>query len=243
VTVAAAGNYTLVVVYPAAYPRVIAVGATDDRDRVPSWVPRIGTIDVYAPGVGVPVAERFGSYGTMTGTSAATPHVAATAALLKGQNPGLTAREIRQIIRDTADLKGGFLNRYRRLNTHRAILRAQSPPPGPVDPPHESCQFIPLSAERRAAVERLLETLDGSGGRVAGELLHRHRIQIGALTSVNPTLTSLALELAELADQATAGRDALRRFLDALSAYGSGDLRADLQPVRALLAPGGVTPP
>jgi hypothetical protein len=37
--VAAAGNYTLVVVYPAAYPRVMAVGATDDRDQVPWWVP------------------------------------------------------------------------------------------------------------------------------------------------------------------------------------------------------------
>ena len=231
--VAAAGNYTLVVVYPAAYPRVMAVGATDHRDAVPWWVPRIGTIDVHAPGVGVPVAKRFASYGHMTGTSSATPHVAATAALLRGQNPGLTAREIRQIIGDSADEKGGFLSRYLRLNTHQAMLRAQSPPASPFDPPHESCQFIPLSAARRAAVGRMVADVDDStqGSLALRDVLHRHRIQIGALVTVNPELTKLALEVADAADGAAAGTGALRRFLEALSVYGSADLRADLQPV------------
>ena len=228
--VAAAGNYTLVVVYPAAYPRVMAVGATDDRDQVPWWVPLIGTIDMHAPGVGVPVAERFASYGDMTGTSSATPHVAATAALLWGQNPSLTPREIRQIIGDSADRKGGFFNRYLRLNSHQAILRAQNPPASPIDPPHENCQLLPLSTAQRAAVGRVVAEVDYSHGSLAlRDVLHRHRIQIGALVTVNPELTQLALEVADAANVTPADTDALRSFLDMLSAYGNADLRADLQ--------------
>jgi hypothetical protein len=228
--VAAAGNYTLVVVYPAAYPRVVAVGATDDRDRVPWWVPVFGTIDVHAPGVRVPVAERFASYGTMTGTSSATPHVAGTAALLLGQNPTLTAGEIRRIIINSADPKGGLLNRYRRLNSHQAILRAQDPPSSPIDPPHEACQPIPLSAARRAAVDRMVAAVDDArGGLALRDVLHRHRIQIGALVTMNPELTRLALDVADGASVTPADTNPLRRFLEMLSVYGNPDLRADLQ--------------
>jgi hypothetical protein len=238
--VAAAGNYTGVVVYPAAYPRVIGVGATDHRDQVPWWVPVIGTIDLYAPGVDVPVAARSASYATMTGTSAATPHVAGTAALVRGQNPGLTGREIRQIIVDSADRKGSFLSRYLRLNTYRAMLRAQSPPASPVDPPHESCQFIPLSAAQRAAVGRIVADADyrSQGSLALRDVLHRHRIQTGALVTVNPELTRLALEAADATKTPAAGAEGLRRLLEALSVHGSADLRADLQPmVNALRAP------
>jgi hypothetical protein len=228
--VAAAGNFTLVVVYPAAYPRVLAVGATDDRDEVPPWVPLIGSIDMHAPGVGVPVADRFASYDNMTGTSSATPHVAGTAALLLGQNPGLTSREIRQIIEDSADRKGGFLNRYLRLNSHQAILRAQSPPATPIDPPQESCQLIPLSAAHRGAFGRVVAEVDYFLGSVAlYELLYRHRIQIGALVTVNPELTELALDVAGTAGVTSASTEALRKFLEMLADYGNTDLRADLQ--------------
>jgi len=230
--VSAAGNYTLVVVYPAAYPRVLSVGATDHRDEVPLWVPVLGRIDMYAPGVDVPVAERFSSYGKMTGTSSATPHVAGTAALLRGQNPSLTARQMRQIIVDSADAKGTILTRYWRLNSHGAILRAQNPPASPINPPHEDCQVIPFPVTQRAAVDRVVASVDAAHhGLELRELLHRHRIQIGALVTVNPQLTQLALKVAEAANGTRADTDALRGFVELLSDYGNADLRADLQPV------------
>jgi hypothetical protein len=224
--VAAAGTYTFVVVYPAAYPRVMSIGATDDRDEVPWWVPRLGPIDLHAPGDAVPVAERFASYGVMTGTSSATPHVAATAGLLLGQNPGLTAGESRRILVTSADTKGRLLNRFQRLNAHRAMLRAESPPNSPIDPPHESCQLLPLSAARRAAVDRLLDEAHPSLRRT----LHRHRIQVGALVTANPGLARLVIDVARAGRPTPAATRALRGFLRALSALGSADLQADLQP-------------
>ena len=229
--VSAAGNYTIVVVYPAAYPRVMSVGATDERDEVPWWVPLIGTIDMHAPGVDVPVAERFGTYGEMTGTSSATPHVAATGAVLLGQNPALTATQVRQIIVDSADEKGGFLNRYLRLNAHRAMLGVQDPPLNPPDPPHEGCQLLPLGKSERTAIARMISDLDDSGATDVGRTLHRHRIQVGALVTVNRNLAERALQLAEAATAGEGGRTALRDFLETLARYASADLKAALNPM------------
>lgn len=193
--VAAAGNYTLVVVYPAAYPRVMAAGATDHYDDVPWWVPILGAIEMYAPGVDVPVADLGNGYDTMTGTSSATPHLAATAGLLLGQNPNLTVPELRQIIINTGDEKGSFLNRYYRLNTFQAILQADSPPGNPYDPGHEQCQIIPL-APQRAAFEQAVADFDARlTGQPLATLLQRHRLQIAALLMANSDLFEHALSV------------------------------------------------
>ena len=237
--VAAAGNYTAVVVYPAAYPRVIAVGATDDRDNVPLWVPFLGTINIHAPGVEVPVANRFNQYGTQTGTSAATPHVAGTAGLLLGQAPTLTTQEIRQIIQDSADRKGSFLFPFSRLNSYQAILQAQTPPPNPFDPPREACSFIPLSLADREAVDRVVTSADATATNLDLEnILYRHRIQIGALIMAYPELSQRVARLAEAAEDDPTDWQALLNLLQALYPYGNPDLQADLRPVLAVLSSG-----
>ena len=90
--------------WPAADPGVIAVAATDSADQVAYYSNQGSYVDVAAPGSSIvstyPVAK--GSYTTMQGTSMASPHVAAEAALLKAYNNSLTPDQIEKAIESTA---------------------------------------------------------------------------------------------------------------------------------------------
>ena len=80
--VAAAGNSGAEgVLYPAAYAGVIAVGAMDE-DLEPSSFSNWGdAIDLWAPGRNIYSTRNGGSYGLMSGTSFAAPHIAGIVAL------------------------------------------------------------------------------------------------------------------------------------------------------------------
>jgi thermitase len=71
--------------YPAAYPNVIAVAATDSSDRGAGFSNYGRWVDVAAPGVKIISTTNNGGYGTMTGTSMASAEVAALAGLLAAQ--------------------------------------------------------------------------------------------------------------------------------------------------------------
>ncbi len=86
VVVAAAGNEnTGGPSYPAAYPNVIAVAATNEYDKRASFSNHGSWVDVAAPGVNI-LSTVPGGYGYRGGTSMAAPHVSALAGLLASQD-------------------------------------------------------------------------------------------------------------------------------------------------------------
>ncbi|MFC8094757.1 type VII secretion-associated serine protease mycosin [Streptomyces sp. NPDC057301] len=98
--------------YPAAYPGVLAVAASDRNDERAFFSQAGDMVDVAAPGVGMVSTVPEGGQCTADGTSFAAPYVAGVAALLKQKNPGWNAAQIATRIEETAQRPGRGPNRY-----------------------------------------------------------------------------------------------------------------------------------
>lgn len=88
--------------YPAAYPEVLAVSATDPGGGKAEYSNYGGYIDVAAPGTSIASTYPGSRYASLSGTSMACPHVAALASLVWAANPGLTNAEVMDLLRRTA---------------------------------------------------------------------------------------------------------------------------------------------
>jgi hypothetical protein len=105
--VAAAGNNgNDAEFYPAQMSQVMSVAATDEADRPGLCSNFNKKVSVAAPGAGIVSLDIRTTSGTGVvgcGTSTATPHVSALAALLFMQDPTRTPAQVRSIIETTAD--------------------------------------------------------------------------------------------------------------------------------------------
>ncbi|MBK8489980.1 MAG: S8 family serine peptidase [Saprospirales bacterium] len=157
--------------YYAAHPDVIAVGACTSKDEFARYSNRGRQVSICAPSNGdwpliaarswwdqgdtrfqgnqrfwADGRSRGDKYMHFGGTSGATPIVAGICALMLSVNPDLTAKEVKQILKDTADKIGspgeyinGHSSRYGygRVNADRAVAeairrRTQGTTPSPV---------------------------------------------------------------------------------------------------------------
>ncbi len=108
------------VIYPARWDSLIAVAATSSSDSRACFSSTGPDVELAAPGVSVNSTLLGGGYGTKSGTSMASPHVAGSAALVIAA--GITDAngdrnindEVRQVLDDTAEDLGdpGRDNKY-----------------------------------------------------------------------------------------------------------------------------------
>ncbi len=103
VLVAAAGNEGKeALYYPAGLDETIAVSAIESGDNLASYANYGWNLDVVAPGSNILSTKPDDHYGNLGGTSMATPHVSALAALILGENPDYSPDEVKNLILHTA---------------------------------------------------------------------------------------------------------------------------------------------
>ncbi|MDX6694601.1 MAG: hypothetical protein QOF02_2204 [Blastocatellia bacterium] len=113
--------------YPAVYPEVIAVVATDQKDKKASFSNYGTKADVSAPGVNIYSTIPDDTYAFFDGTSMASPHVTGLAGLIWSRNRALTNLQVRAIIESTCDnidaLNPGFAGKLGkgRINALKAL--------------------------------------------------------------------------------------------------------------------------
>ena len=84
-------------------PAIITVSATNASDGKASWSNYGSYVDVAAPGAGIRTTTKSGGYGSVSGTSFASPATAGVVALIMGANPDLSPDEIESILEASAD--------------------------------------------------------------------------------------------------------------------------------------------
>ncbi|MBD2384643.1 S8 family peptidase [Cylindrospermum sp. FACHB-282] len=122
--------------YPAryAYNTGIAVGAVDEDNNLADFSNRSGSQEityVTAPGVDVYSSLPNNQYGTYSGTSMATPHVAGVVALMLSANPNLTQTQVRQIITGQAEGSSETLTSSQTSDSINKSAKSTEPIPVP----------------------------------------------------------------------------------------------------------------
>lgn len=118
--------------YPAAYPEVIAVGATESDDDVASFSNWGDELDVVAPGVGIYSTYPGDTWVSRNGTSMAAPFVSGIAALVVAENPSISQLEMEAYLRrHTIPLTGGNAAKdgYGRVQFVQLSDWSDAPPP------------------------------------------------------------------------------------------------------------------
>lgn len=122
------------VALPAALEPSLAIASTDNQDQPADFSNSGPEVDLAAPGVGIWSTQADGGYGFETAPSSvwAAAYAAGVASLIRSQAPELSALNVAQILRDSADDDADFpgWDEHRgwgRLNAGEAFRRTLRP--------------------------------------------------------------------------------------------------------------------
>lgn len=90
------------VYYPAKYPETIAVAATNRNNQTTTFSSEGSEVEVAAPGKRISTLAKDGGTNSFTGTSASTPLVSGTLALMMAKNQSVSSNQYEDILRETA---------------------------------------------------------------------------------------------------------------------------------------------
>jgi subtilisin family serine protease len=125
--------------FPADYPGVISVGAVNRAGAVAGFSSDNLSVQVAAPGVGVPAQGRDGRYWLVSGTSPACALVAGVAALIKSKYPDLAPNLVASAMTSTTTDRpaGGYDSRvgFGIVDAVAALARAAKLVGAPPVPP------------------------------------------------------------------------------------------------------------
>ncbi|HEX3291925.1 MAG TPA: S8 family serine peptidase [Gaiella sp.] len=159
--------------YPAAYPHVTTVAATDRAGNVVAFSSRSHYVDLAAPGTDILVASALGrNWRPASGTSFSSPMVAAAAAWVWTARPSLTAGQVAEILRRSAhdlpptgrDPASGF----GMLNV-AAALALPAPVADPYEPNDDIDEVSP-TGDRFVAKAQPLTTTTRRSTRIVGRV-------------------------------------------------------------------------
>ena len=142
---------------------VISVANTTSSDELSS-TSHYGakSVDIAAPGTDIYSTIPTSSYGTMSGTSMATPMVASAVAVMRAVNPNISAKEIKETLCSSSDklsaltgkvISGGRLNAY---NAVKAIM--PTPTPNPTATPTATPTTVPTATPSPTATPTVKPT-------------------------------------------------------------------------------------
>jgi hypothetical protein len=205
--------------YPAAYPHVTTVAATDRSGAVASFSSRSHFVDLAAPGDEIVVASALGgNWRPASGTSFSSPMVAAAAAWVWTARPELSAGQVAEALRrsatDIAPAGRDQASGFGMLNVAAAL--ALPAPIRDLYEPNDDIDQVDPNGDRYEANAPALTTPSRRTARIAGRIDRYedprdvYRVWLPARSRFTATLT--ATTDGDLALYAASARSVVGRF-------------------------------
>ena len=187
----------------AAYEAVVAVAALNSDGSLASYS-NYGstTVDIAAPGTGIYSTFPGGGYGTLSGTSMATPHVTGAAALYAAAYPAASAQQMREAILSTARATSSLTGKTATGGRLAVGALVQAAPPAPlavtvssVSASESQGVFSFVVSLNRASTTRVTVNFATANGTATGGRNGDYTATSGTLT-FNPGETSKLVNVA-----------------------------------------------